>query len=255
MQERDMQRGGRSGRLSDTGYSSEIPVYSSSATGYSRARSRSGVRRDSVSQDELARTMAEMEMDDDWTAPEPESRWEERERRVRRVSMNERPRRISTHEYERSRKTSGTPYPHYAPGAPGYGPPSSPGRTYSNRASPYMGGGGLPSSIPVYPPGHIYAGKPIPGAQGQNAGGMISSYRAPSPSPGRPYRLPSPSPGLSPLERRSSLQLELPSSFSRPPSLTAPYTCTYLVHCAFLINVDVLLSTLQTLISSRFCQT
>ncbi|KAF8511187.1 hypothetical protein JB92DRAFT_390713 [Gautieria morchelliformis] len=220
IQERDLQRGGRSRRVSDAGYAAEFSTYSApTVPGYSRARSRSRVRRDSAGGEELTRAMAEMAMDKDWPTTEPESRWEERERRnsivggSRRLSINERPRRLSINEYERTRKTSGTPYPTYlAGGQPGaYGAPPSPGRTtYSDRMSPYMGAGGLPSTGgPVYPPGHIYAGKPIPGMQG---GGGSGSYRVPSPSP-----------------RLSSRQLELPVGFTRPPSLAAPYTCEFLM--------------------------
>lgn len=213
LQERDLQRG-RPRRVSDAGYG-DYPTYSApSAAGYSRARSRSRVRRESVGQEDITRTMAEMAMDNaaDWGVSE----FEEKERRSRdagrswRLSTNERPRRISTHEYERSRKTSGTPYPttaYLAGPHSAYGGPPSPGRGYSDRRSPYMGGGGLPStsmSGPVYPEGHIYAGKPIPGGQSVPMG----SYRAPSPSLGR-----------------SPTQMELPISFTRPPSLAVQYTC------------------------------
>ena len=231
MQERDLQRG-RPRRLSDAGYGPDLAYSAPITAGYSRARSRSRVRRESVGQEELTRAMAEMAMENDWTAAERE-RWGERERRnsnvgrPRKVSVTERPRRVSTHEYERTRKTSGTPYPAYLAGAQqGYGAPPSPGRaSYSDRVSPYMGAGGLPSSGltgPVYPPGHIYAGKPIPGMQGGN---MMNSYRAPSPSLRH-------SPRHSP--RHSSMQLELPVAFTRPPSLAVPYTCACLVCASFM---------------------
>jgi hypothetical protein len=229
MQERDIQRG-RMRRPSDAGYGADYPIYSApSAAGYSRARSRSQVRGGSVSQEDITRAMAEMAMDNDWTASE----WGEQERRSsnvgrsRKISANERSRRVSVHEYERARKTSGTPYPTatYLTGAQaGYGGPPSPGRTgYSDRISPYMGGGILPpagATVPVYPEGHIYAGKPIPGFQGP---GMASSYRGPSPAPGRP-----------------PTQMELPVSFTRPPSLAMPYTCEFFVHGTLMTELTCL---------------
>jgi hypothetical protein len=238
LQERDLQRGGRQRRLSDAGYAADYSTYSAPTVPvYSRARSRSRVRRDSGGGDELTRAMAEM----GWPATESESRREERERQnsivggSRRLSVHERSRRNSINEYERTRKTSGTPYPTYLTGGQSaYGAPPSPGRTtYSDRISPYMGAGGLPSTGiggPFYPPGHIYAGKPIPGMQ---AGSGSGSYRVPSPSPrlssmqsggvSGSYRAPSPSPRL------SSRQLELPVGFTRPPSLAVPYTCEFLL--------------------------
>lgn len=227
MQERDLQRGGRPRRLSDAGYGPDLAYTAPITAGYTRARSRSRVRRDSFGQDEMTRAMAELAMEKDWATSEADSRWGEQERRnsnvgrSRKISISERPRRLSTNEYERARKNSGTPYPTYLAGAqPAYGVPPSPGRAYPDRISPYMGTDGLPSpgvTGPVYPPGHIYAGKPIPGMQDSN---VMGSYRAPSPSP-----------------RHASMPLELPVAFTRPPSLAVPYTCTSLSHCASLTTL------------------
>jgi hypothetical protein len=158
--------------------------------------------------------------------------------------MAERPRRLSTSEYERPRKTSGTPFPTagYAPGGvagaypSSYRTPSPMRGGYSERgargASPYMGGGGLPPAhgVPVYPPGHIYAGKPIPGMQGDSLGTTGHGYGPPSP-------------------RREPLQLESPAGFTRPPSLAVPYTCApRLFH--FLPFVFLTSRILKTLIPS-----
>ncbi|KAF8583970.1 hypothetical protein K439DRAFT_1182913 [Ramaria rubella] len=261
-QELDFQRSGRSRKLSDVGYGANYPTYSAPVpAGYTRTRSRSRARRDSAGQDELTRAMAEVAFE----KAESEAMWgREKERRnsnagrPRRVSVNERSRKVSTGEYERTRKTSGTPYPvsgyPTASGYPAstyssYGAPPSPGRTvsqrmspytsggglpsaagpsarrsYSDRASPYMGGGGLPPAEgtgPVYPPGHIYAGRPIPGMQGNNLGNATSTYRAPSPGLRRASS-PAFLRGSSP--RRGSLQLESPAGFTRQPSMAVPYT-------------------------------
>ena len=224
-QELDIQRGGRGRRLSNVGYGDEYSRYSAGATVstvYSRARSHSRARRDSTGQDELTRAMADMAMEKDWAASEAEAKWgrEPRERRgsnvgrPRTLSVNGRSRRLSTseYEYERTRKTSGTPYPTAGRAAgvyPSYRSPSPARGGYSDRGgSPFMGGGGLPPAahgVPVYPPGHIYAGKPIPGMQGDKLGTVAGPYRRPSPRP-------------------EAFRLESPAGFSRPASLAVPYT-------------------------------
>lgn len=135
--------------------------------------------------------------------------------------------------------------------------------------SPYMGSQpGLvsPTGGPVYPPGHILAGRPIPGLQPNEmsmGGGTVTSYRSPSPRPGqlgggggiatyrssspRPeamYRAPSPRPDVTGVYRSSSrsrsrsrapsplpqaVSISPPSSFFRPSgNMSFPYTCKYM---------------------------
>ncbi|GJJ07691.1 hypothetical protein Clacol_001896 [Clathrus columnatus] len=255
---RDLEERERRGRRisSNPVYGNEYSQYPTAAP---RARSRSYSRYDQADE-ELARAMGGVALDRD--PYDTQRRERERRRSVSRgpASRGPSPSRLPdyTTTTTRPRKASMS-YPTAAEySSSNYGAYASPPSPIPRGSSPYMGQSSVLPGGPVYPPGHVLAGRPIPGLQPGDTMATVTSYRSSSPRPAtlpnyrstsprpdvmyhssspRPeamYRSPSPRPDAvsvyrsssrapSPLPRETSTNV--PPSFSRSPSMAFPYTC------------------------------
>ncbi|KIJ26984.1 hypothetical protein M422DRAFT_785063 [Sphaerobolus stellatus SS14] len=206
-------------RGSDVGWGNDTGAYPQT-TNY-RGRSRSRVRTESFGQDELARKFAAASLTERARSKS----------RSRRASFNEPAMPLSQAEYSSSRgrrlSTAGYPQALGGPPSPALRAQSNRGSSpvsFSTKRSPYIGGGGLPSSYKGGEGAYYGHQREVYDEFPPRGGSVSGSYRSRSPIPGgssTSYRAPSPRLRQGSMSARA---VQAPDAFSRPPSQAMPYT-------------------------------